>query len=66
LRLETPNMEFASAARAEKLLVVPAGDNTVRLLPPLVATDADIGEAVHRLAAAATRVAEATPRRAAE
>jgi acetylornithine/N-succinyldiaminopimelate aminotransferase len=66
LRLDTPNTEFANAARAEKLLVVPAGDNTVRLLPPLTATDEDIGEAVRRLDAAATRVEEAKPRRAAE
>jgi acetylornithine/N-succinyldiaminopimelate aminotransferase len=45
---------------------VPAGDNTVRLLPPLTITDADIGEVIRRLDAAATRVEEATPRRAAE
>jgi acetylornithine/N-succinyldiaminopimelate aminotransferase len=66
LRLETPNTEFAAAAREEKLLVVPAGDNTVRLLPPLVVTDADVGEAIRRLDAAAARVERAKPRQAAE
>jgi len=66
LRLEVPNTEFTTAAREEKLLVVPAGDNTVRLLPPLVATDADIGEAVRRLDATASRLTEAKPRQAAE
>ena len=66
LRLETLNAEFAAAAREERLLVVPAGDNTVRLLPPLVATDADIGEAVRRLDATASRVERAKPRQAAE
>jgi acetylornithine/N-succinyldiaminopimelate aminotransferase len=66
LRLETPNSEFANAAREEKLLVIPAGDNTVRLLPPLIATDADIAEAIRRLDAAATRVEQAKPRQAAE
>jgi len=66
LRLEVPNGEFTAAARDEKLLVVPAGDNTVRLLPPLVATDADIGEAVQRLDAAADKMARAKPRQAAE
>jgi acetylornithine/N-succinyldiaminopimelate aminotransferase len=66
LRLEALNTEFAAAAREERLLVVPAGDNTVRLLPPLVATDEDIGEAVRRLGAAATRVERAKPRQAAE
>ena len=29
------NTDLAAALRAQKLLVVPAGDNTVRLLPPL-------------------------------
>ena len=66
LKLETPNMEFAAAARDERLLVVPAGDNTVRLLPPLVATDADIGEAIRRLDATASRIEQAKPRQAAE
>jgi acetylornithine/N-succinyldiaminopimelate aminotransferase len=66
LRLNTLNTEFAAAAREERLLVVPAGDNTVRLLPPLVATDEDIGEAVRRLDAAAIRVERAKPRQAAE
>jgi acetylornithine/N-succinyldiaminopimelate aminotransferase len=66
LKLETPNTEFAAAAREEKLLVVPAGDNTVRLLPPLVVTDADVGEAIRRLDAAAARVERAKPRQAAE
>ena len=41
LRLEMSNTDFTRAARAENLLVVPAGDNTVRLLPPLIITDAD-------------------------
>ncbi|MBV9752058.1 MAG: aminotransferase class III-fold pyridoxal phosphate-dependent enzyme, partial [Hyphomicrobiales bacterium] len=66
IRLETPNAEFANAARAEKLLVVPAADNTVRLLPPLTITDEDIGEVIRRLDAVACRVEEAKPRRAAE
>jgi acetylornithine/N-succinyldiaminopimelate aminotransferase len=66
IRLETPNADFTSAARAEKLLVVPAAENTVRLLPPLTITDGEIGEVIRRLDAAATRVEEATPRRAAE
>jgi len=66
LRLETLNTEFAAAAREERLLVVPAGDNTVRLLPPLVATDGDIGEAMRRLDATAARIERAKPRQAAE
>ena len=47
-----PNAEVAAAARAQGLLVVPAGDNVVRLLPPLIVTDAEVDEAVSRLDAA--------------
>ena len=33
----------------EKLLTVGAGDNVVRLLPPLIVDEAEIEEAVQRL-----------------
>jgi len=56
LKLAVPNTEFAAAARDAHLLVIPAGDNVVRLLPPLVITDADVAEAVTRLDATATRL----------
>ena len=36
LRLRVPNTDFAAAARAEKIIVIPAADNVVRILPPLV------------------------------
>ena len=36
LKLKAPNGAFVEAARAVKLLTVPAGDNVVRLLPPLI------------------------------
>ena len=42
-------MDFVAEARAQGLLVVGAGDNVVRLLPPLIVTDADISEAVDKL-----------------
>jgi len=41
--------EVVDAARAHKLLVLTAGDDTVRLLPPLVITMADIDEGVAAL-----------------
>ena len=41
-----------AAARARHILVIAAGDNVVRLLPPLVVTDAEIAEAIGRLDAA--------------
>lgn len=53
LKLAVPNTEFAAAAREANLLVIPAGDNVVRLLPPLIVTEADVDEAVRRLDAAA-------------
>ncbi|TXM92800.1 aspartate aminotransferase family protein [Methylobacterium sp. WL30] len=53
LKLGVPNTAFAAAARAEHLLVIPAGDNVVRLLPPLIVTEADVTEAVARLEATA-------------
>jgi acetylornithine/N-succinyldiaminopimelate aminotransferase len=59
LRMAVPNGEFVDALRAENLLAVAAGDNVVRLLPPLIATEADIAEAVARIDRAATRVEQA-------
>ncbi|MEN6500413.1 MAG: aspartate aminotransferase family protein [Rectinema sp.] len=41
--------EVVDAARAHKLLVLTAGDDTVRLLPPLVITMADIDEGIAAL-----------------
>jgi acetylornithine/N-succinyldiaminopimelate aminotransferase len=52
LKCRAPNTEVASAARAQGLLLVPAGDNVVRLLPPLVIGEAEVDEAVQRLDAA--------------
>jgi acetylornithine/N-succinyldiaminopimelate aminotransferase len=49
LRLNVPNNDFAAAARDEKLLTVTAGDNVVRLVPPLIVGEAEVGEAVRRL-----------------
>jgi len=56
LKLVPNNAEFAAAARAEHLLVIPAGDNVVRLLPPLVIGEAEVDEAVKRLDAACARM----------
>ena len=46
LKSEVPNTELQDAFIAEGLLAVAAGENVVRLVPPLVITDADIEEAV--------------------
>jgi acetylornithine/N-succinyldiaminopimelate aminotransferase len=56
LRTNVPNTEVVAAARAEKLLVITAGDNVVRLAPPLIVDEADVGEAVARLDRACTAI----------
>ena len=52
VKTRVPNGDFVAAALAAGLLTVPAGDNVVRLLPPLIIDENDIAEAVRRLDAA--------------
>lgn len=47
---------LVNAARAEHLLVVGAGDNTVRVVPPLIATESEIADGIDRLARALDHV----------
>ncbi len=51
-----PNDRLVVALREEKLLAVAAGDNVVRLLPPLVIEEAEIAEAIGRIDRAAARI----------
>jgi acetylornithine/N-succinyldiaminopimelate aminotransferase len=44
-----PSADLVTALRDQKLLTVGAGDNVVRLLPPLIVTEAEIEEGVQRL-----------------
>ncbi len=46
LKAAVPNQELQSAFMAEGLLTITAGENVVRLVPPLVLTDADIEEGI--------------------
>jgi acetylornithine/N-succinyldiaminopimelate aminotransferase len=48
--------------RNEEMITVAAGDNVVRLLPPLVISEAEIAEAISRIDRACARLAEAHPR----
>jgi acetylornithine/N-succinyldiaminopimelate aminotransferase len=59
LRLKTPSGDFVNAMRAHGLLGVGAGDNVVRLLPPLIIEESHVREAMEKLEAAARDV-EAT------
>ncbi len=49
LKAVVPNGELQAAFMAEGLLTVAAGDNVVRLVPPLVLTDADVDTAVEMI-----------------
>jgi len=50
---------LVDALRAEKMITVAAGDNVVRLLPPLIVSESEIAEGVRRLERACARIAEA-------
>jgi acetylornithine/N-succinyldiaminopimelate aminotransferase len=60
LKAEIPNTELQDAMLTEGLLAVAAGDNVVRLVPPLVITDADIDDAVAMIRLAVRRCQPAT------
>jgi acetylornithine/N-succinyldiaminopimelate aminotransferase len=49
IKCKVSNTEFQAIALDHRLLTIAAGDNVVRLLPPLVVTDSDIAEAVSKL-----------------
>jgi len=55
LKCRVPNTTVQEAFTAEGLLTVAAGDNTVRLVPPLVVTDADIADAIAMIRRGARR-----------
>jgi len=54
IKCRAPNTDLVAAAREAGVLVVPAADNVLRLLPALTISDAEITEAIDRLDTAAT------------
>jgi acetylornithine/N-succinyldiaminopimelate aminotransferase len=60
--LRVPVNDFAAAARAEGIIVIPAAENVARLLPPLIIGEEEIGEAIVRLSAACRRAASGAAR----
>lgn len=52
IKCRVPNSEVTAAARSEGLLLVPAGDNVVRMLPPLIVGEDEVDAAMQRLDAA--------------
>ena len=58
---KAPNADLVDAAYAQRILAVPAAENVVRLLPPLIISEDEISEAVERLDRAAAAVETAAP-----
>lgn len=59
LKAKIPNTEIVVAFREEKLLTVGAGDNVIRLLPPLTVSEDEIRTAVGKMDAALAKLAAA-------
>jgi acetylornithine/N-succinyldiaminopimelate aminotransferase len=56
LKCKLPNTRLIEALLDERLLSVGAGDNVVRLLPPLIVSDAEIAEACQKINAACSKL----------
>jgi acetylornithine/N-succinyldiaminopimelate aminotransferase len=67
LRMVPPASAMVDELRQEKMITVAAGDNVVRLLPPLIIGEDDITEAINRIDRACGRLEEvhARPKEAA-
>jgi acetylornithine/N-succinyldiaminopimelate aminotransferase len=59
IKARVPVADLLKAVRAEKLLAVPAGDNVLRLLPPLITTAEDAREGLARIEQAAEKLSAA-------
>jgi len=62
LRMVPPASEMVNELRNEKMITVAAGDNVVRLLPPLIIGEHEVAEACARVDRACARLARAHPR----
>ena len=62
LRAVVPSAELVDELRAEKMITAAAGDNVVRLLPPLIVSEEEIAEAVARIERACARIAQSLER----
>jgi acetylornithine/N-succinyldiaminopimelate aminotransferase len=62
LRAVVPSAELVDELRAEKMITVAAGDNVVRLLPPLIVSEDEVAEAVRRIERACARISKASAR----
>jgi acetylornithine/N-succinyldiaminopimelate aminotransferase len=62
LRAVVPSGDLVNALRTEMLLTVGAGENVVRLLPPLIVSETEIEEAVRRLERACATLSARQPK----
>ncbi len=62
LRAVVPNGELVDALRAAGLLTVAAGDNVVRLYPPLIISEDEVAEGVARVERACAQLSRALER----
>ncbi len=60
LKSAVPNADLIAALQEEGLLTVPAGDNVVRLLPPLIIEESHVREATDMIDRACRKLAPAT------
>ncbi len=56
IKMKTPSADFIAAARANGLVVLPAGDNVVRLLPPLTLSEDEAREGMDLLSKTASQM----------
>lgn len=63
LKAVVPANDLVVALRDEKLLTVGAGENVVRLLPPLIVSEAEIDDAVARVERACAKLSAGQPKR---
>jgi acetylornithine/N-succinyldiaminopimelate aminotransferase len=54
LKCKVPSAKLVEALFRQNMLAIGAGDNVVRLLPPLIVSEAEIAEACEKLSAACT------------
>jgi acetylornithine/N-succinyldiaminopimelate aminotransferase len=59
LKMRVPNTEFIDALSEHGMLAIGAGDNVVRLLPPLIIDESHVREAMERLSTTARQFEQA-------
>ncbi len=57
IKCKVPNSDVVNAFIDEKLLTVPAGENVVRIIPPLIVSDEELVEAVLKMDRACKKLA---------